>query len=377
MAERETFARGAGASVSGGRSSIFVLIILIVLLVLSLVLSLAFGAEPLSFGLFFGGGDRFEQIILWNLRVPRTLLVLVTGILLGGSGAVFQLFFRNPLAEPGIMGISAGATLGAVSAGVLGLGAGAGVGTVGAGAVSSAGVAVGGVAAGGLAGLLRFISPINLFAFLGALGAGALVTFLAFSRAGRSTSGGSIMLLICGTALGTLYSSISSMMLLTTNREFHSLYTWILGSFNGRGWKELLFILPAAAGAIIIMFAISKPLDLLAGGETSAASLGVEVNRLRLLVLISGALAVSAGVCAGGTIGFVGLIAPHIVRKIASTRARILIPYSMLSGAILLLLSDTLARIIIIPSELPTGIITSILGVPFFLSLCLTRRGNL
>ena len=345
-----------------------ILLFLIALLALSLLLSLLLGAERLSPGVFFGRGDRFEHIIFYDLRLPRSLLVLVTGILLGGSGAVFQLFFRNPLAEPGIMGISAGATLGAVSAGVLGLGAGLGAG---------AGVAAGGLAAGGLAGLLRFISPINLFAFLGALGAGALVTFLAFSRAGRSTSGGSIMLLICGTALGTLYSSISSMMLLTTNREFHSLYTWILGSFNGRGWKELLFILPAAAASIIIMFAISKPLDLLAGGETSAASLGVEVNRLRLLVLVSGALAVSAGVCAGGTIGFVGLIAPHIVRKIASPRARILIPFSMLAGAILLLLSDTLARIIIIPSELPTGIITSILGVPFFLSLCLTRRGNL
>ena len=374
MAERETFARGAGASVSGGRSSIFVLIILIVLLAISLVLSLAFGAEPLSLGLFFGGGDRFERIIFYDLRLPRSLLVLVTGILLGGSGAVFQLFFRNPLAEPGIMGISAGATLGAVSAGVLGLGAGlgAGVGTVGAGAVSAAG----GLAAGGLAGLLRFISPINLFAFLGALGAGALVTFLAFSRAGRSTSGGSIMLLICGTALGTLYSSISSMMLLTTNREFHSLYTWILGSFNGRGWNELLFILPAAVISLVIMFIISKPLDLLAGGETSAASLGVEVNRLRLLVLVSGALAVSASVCAGGTIGFVGLIAPHIARKVVSPRARILIPFSMLFGAILLLLSDTLARIIIVPSELPTGIITSILGVPFFLSLCLGKPGE-
>ena len=380
MAERETFARGAGASVSSGRSSIFVLIILIVLLALSLVLSLAFGAEPLSLGLFFGGGDRFERIIFYDLRLPRSLLVLVTGILLGGSGAVFQLFFRNPLAEPGIMGISAGATLGAVSAGVLGLGAGlgagAGVGTVGAGAVSAAGVAAGGVAAGGLASLLRFISPINLFAFLGALGAGALVTFLAFSRAGRSTSGGSIMLLICGTALGTLYSSISSMMLLTTNREFHSLYTWILGSFNGRGWNELLFILPAAVISLVIMFIISKPLDLLAGGETAAASLGVEVNRLRLLVLVSGALAVSASVCAGGTIGFVGLIAPHIARKLVSPRARILIPFSMIFGSILLLLSDTLARIIIVPSELPTGIITSILGVPFFLSLCLGKPGE-
>ena len=353
-----------------------ILLFLIALLAISLLLSLMLGAERLSAAVVFGGGDRFERIIFYDLRLPRSLLVLVTGILLGGSGAVFQLFFRNPLAEPGIMGISAGATLGAVSAGVLGLGAGlgagAGVGTVGAGAVSAAG----GVAAGGLAGLLRFISPINLFAFLGALGAGALVTFLAFSRAGRSTSGGSIMLLICGTALGTLYSSISSMMLLTTNREFHSLYTWILGSFNGRGWNELLFILPAAVISLVIMFIISKPLDLLAGGETAAASLGVEVDRLRLLVLVSGALAVSAGVCAGGTIGFVGLIAPHIARKLVSPRARILIPFSMIFGAILLLLSDTLARIIIVPSELPTGIITSILGVPFFLSLCLGKSGE-
>ncbi len=341
---------------------------LIALLCLSLMLSLILGAEHLSVSVLFGGGDKFERIILWNLRLPRTLLVLLTGLLLGGSGAVFQLFFRNPLAEPGIMGISAGATLGAVSAGVLGLGAGAGVGA------ASAAAGATGVAGGGLFALTRFISPINLFAFLGALGAGALVTFLAFSRAGRSSS---IMLLICGTALGTLYSSISSMMLLTTNREFHSLYTWILGSFNGRGWKELLFILIPSAASIIIMFLISRPLDLLAGGETSAASLGVEVNRLRILVLVSGALAVSAGVCAGGTIGFVGLIAPHIIRKIASPRARVLIPFSMLAGAILLLLSDTLARIVIVPSELPTGIITSILGVPFFLSLCLTRNQNL
>lgn len=299
------------------------------------ILSLALGAEKLPFKTIFGGGDKFQNIILWNIRLPRSLLVLLTGILLGGSGAVFQLFFRNPLAEPGIMGISSGATLGAVCASVLGFGIG-----------------------------------INVSAFIGAILAGAFVTALAFSRAGRNSS---IMLLLCGTALGTLYSSTSSMILLTGNKELHSIYSWILGSFSGRSWKELYFIIIPAVISIIMMFCISRPLDLLTGGEKSAASLGVEVSRLRILVLISGALAVSCGVCAGGTIGFVGLIAPHIVRKILGPKSKILIPFSMLFGAILLLLSDIFARTIIAPAELPAGIITSILGVPFFLTLCLKK----
>ena len=299
------------------------------------ILSLALGAEKLPFKTIFGGGDKFQNIILWNIRLPRSLLVLLTGILLGGSGAVFQLFFRNPLAEPGIMGISSGATLGAVCASVLGFGIG-----------------------------------INVSAFIGAILAGAFVTALAFSRAGRNSS---IMLLLCGTALGTLYSSTSSMILLTGNKELHSIYSWILGSFSGRSWKELYFIVIPAVISIIMMFCISRPLDLLTGGEKSAASLGVEVSRLRILVLISGALAVSCGVCAGGTIGFVGLIAPHIVRKILGPKSKILIPFSMLFGAILLLLSDIFARTIIAPAELPAGIITSILGVPFFLTLCLKK----
>lgn len=308
-----------------------------VLLIVSFILALILGAEKVSLAAVFGQGDKFENIILWNLRLPRALLVLVTGILLGGSGAVFQLFFRNPLAEPGIIGISSGATLGAVIASVI----------------------IGAAAA------------VNLAAFFGAIGAGVLVTALAFSRRGKSSS---IMLLLCGTALGTLYSSISSVVLLTCNKELHSIYTWILGSFNGRGWQELLFILPFAFIALAIMFSIGGPLDLLSGGEKTAASLGVEVSRLRILVLIAGALAVSASVCAGGTIGFVGLIAPHIVRKIVGPKSRDLIPFSMIFGGIILLLSDTLARIIIAPSELPAGVITSILGVPFFLALCLGKK---
>ena len=317
-----------------------------ILLIISVILALMLGAEKVSLAAVFGQGDKFDNIILWQLRLPRVLLVFLTGLLLGGSGAVFQLFFRNPLAEPGIMGISSGATLGAVIASIV----------------------PGVMALTGKGGLGAYISPVNLCAFAGALVAGLLVTSLAFSRGGKSSS---VMLLLCGTALGTLYSSISSMLLLTCNKELHSIYTWILGSFNGRGWNELLFILLPSAVSIILMCLVARPLDLLTGGEKSAAALGVEVNKLRVLVLLCGALAVSAAVCAGGTIGFVGLIAPHIVRKFLGPRARTLVPFSMIFGATLLLLSDTFARVVIAPGELPAGIITSILGVPFFLALCL------
>ena len=322
-----------------------------ILLIIAVILALMLGAEKVSLAAVFGQGDKFDNIILWQLRLPRVLLVFLTGILLGGSGAVFQLFFRNPLAEPGIMGISSGATLGAVIASIV----------------------PGVMALTGRGGIGAFISPVNLCAFAGALVAGLLVTSLAFSRGGKSSS---VMLLLCGTALGTLYSSISSMLLLTCNKELHSIYTWILGSFNGRGWNELLFILLPSAVSIVLMIIVSRPLDLLTGGEKSAAALGAEVDRLRVLVLLCGALAVSAAVCAGGTIGFVGLIAPHIVRKILGPRARTLLPYSMLFGATLLLLSDTFARVIIAPGELPAGIITSILGVPFFLALCLGGKNE-
>ena len=320
-----------------------------ILLIISVILALVLGAEKVSLAAVFGQGDKFENIILWQLRLPRVLLVFLTGLLLGGSGAVFQLFFRNPLAEPGIMGISSGATLGAVIASIV----------------------PGLMALTGRGGPGALISPVNLCAFAGALLAGVLVTSLAFSRSGKASS---VMLLLCGTALGTLYSSLSSMLLLTCNKELHSIYTWILGSFNGRGWNELIFIVLPAAVSMVLMFCISGPLDLLTGGEKSAAALGVEVDRLRVLVLLSGSLAVSCAVCAGGTIGFVGLIAPHIVRKFLGPKARTLLPFSMIFGAALLLLSDTFARVVIAPGELPAGIITSILGVPFFLALCLGRR---
>lgn len=339
--------------ISKGAKKAAVITLSMAILIFSFALSLLMGAEKVNPAAFFGFGNKFENIILWKLRLPRSLLVLITGILLGGSGAVFQLFFRNPLAEPGIMGISSGATLGAVIASVF-------FGTI----TASLNLPL-------FTKLSVFISPVNLFAFASSLLAGLFVTFLAYTKAGKNSS---VMLLLCGTALGTLYSSASSLILLTCNKELRSVYTWILGSFNGRGWNEFYFILIPAIVSLILMFVIARPLDLLSGGEKSAMTLGVEVNRLRIIVLISGSLAVSCSVCAGGTIGFIGLIAPHIVRRLMGPKGKILIPFSMIFGASLLLLSDTLARIIIAPAEIPAGIITGILGVPFFIALCLKKK---
>ena len=320
--------------------------VLLLLLAASFICSLLFGAEKVRlYDLFCSTADnRFPRIILVNLRLPRTILVALSGILLAGAGAAFQLFFRNPLAEPGIMGITSGATLGAVAAGCLGF-------------------------SPVLAGML---SPVNAGAFSGALVSGILVAALAGKRTGPSST---VALLLCGTALGTLYSALTSIILLLHEKELHAMYVWMLGSFNGRGWNELKFIAAPAALSVVLLLICSLPLDLLAGGERTASSLGVEVGKLRMLVMTAGALAVSAAVCAGGTIGFVGLIAPHIVRRLYGAKSRTLIPLSMAAGAVLLLLSDTLARTIASPAELPVGVITSLLGAPFFISLIFSDRG--
>lgn len=349
--KREFLRPGGQTSNQKGQTPLFVFTLFsIFFLAAAFFLSIILGAEKIPISAFFGNANKFQKIIIQQLRLPRSFLVLLTGALLGGTGAVFQLFFRNELAEPGIIGISSGATLGAVIASCAGLGT---------------------LCAKSSLFIFKYISPINLFAFAGALGAGAIITFLAFANQRGQTS---IILLLCGTALGTLYSSISSIILISSNKEIRSIYSWLLGSFNGRGWNELLFILIPAAISIFIMFFIQPQLDLLGCGETTARSLGVSVNKLRVLVLLCGAFAVSAAVCAGGTISFVGLIAPHIVRRLTNPKSKTLIPFSMIFGATLLLASDTIARVVIAPAELPAGIITSILGVPFFLSLFLKKK---
>ncbi|MCR4790422.1 MAG: iron ABC transporter permease [Treponemataceae bacterium] len=327
---------------NNGKFIIF-LLIEIVLLIACFVLSLCLGSQ----NIFKMENKALAKSIFLQLRLSRSILVLLSGMLLAGSGCIFQGFFRNPLAESGVMGITAGATLGAV---------------------------------------LSFLFPFSLaflrlslmsfFAFLGALLSGLLVFI--FTQKNRSFSSSSAMILV-GTALGTFFSAITSIILIARQSALHSVYAWILGSFSGRGWDEVKFILIPALVCFVLFFFCSRFLDVLSTGEKSAQSLGLNFNRARILVLLSGSIATACSVCSGGTIGFIGLICPHIMRRLYGVSNRHLMLLSTLFGGILLLLSDTLARLVIAPSELPVGVITSLIGVPIFIWILLGKnsRGNL
>ncbi len=286
--------------------------------------------------------SRTDYIVITKIRLPRILLSIVCGALLGGTGAVFQGFFRNPLADPGIMGVCSGATFGAVLSGLLPLAA------------------------------ISFLSPTTIFAFAGAL-LSAFCVFL-FSKVFRGNS--SVTLLLSGTAIGTFFSAIASIILLTHESDLHSFYVWTTGSFNAKGWKEFnVFIIPSLISLVLLEFA-SRHLDVLVCGEESAQTFGLNYKFLRNYVLLAGSLATSCAVCSGGIISFVGLIAPHIVRKLYGPLHKTLIFESMIYGALLMLLADTLARTVVAPSELPVGIITSLVGVPCFIVVLIKMSGG-
>ena len=310
-------------------------------LLAAIFLSLFIGAGKVSFESEAG------RAIFWKIRMPRTVLVLVSGALLAGCGAAYQLFFRNGLAEPGIMGVTSGATLGAVVALTL---------------------------TAGIGNRIAFRTGLmNVGAFVGAIGSGAVVVLLSSRKRG---SGQTAVILLCGVALGTLYSSLTSILFSVYGEKLrNSIFSWMMGSFSGKGWTEVKFILVLAVACVGLLFTACGKLDLLIGGESSAENLGLNVAGLRTLVLVAGALGTSAAVCAGGTIGFVGLIAPHVVRNFVGSKAVKLVPFSMAAGSILLLVSDVIARVVVAPAELAVGIITSILGVPFFVSLVAGKRG--
>ena len=164
--------------------------------------------------------------------------------------------------------------------------------------------------------------------------------------------------------------------MLMHNKELYGIYSWLLGSFNGRGINELKFVIIPAVLAFVLMALILNPLDLLNGGEENARNLGVNVSLLRIFVIGAGSLAVSVAVCAGGTISFVGLVSPHIMRRVFSLKSKTLVWTSALGGASLLLVADTISRIVMKPGELPCGIITSFIGVPFFIMLIFQKKGG-
>lgn len=320
--------------------------ILAVALVLVVAASLAWGAVRLTpaelwAALWRSPDARATDVsILWNLRLPRTLLAAVVGGALAVAGAAFQGLFRNPLADPYVIGASSGAALGATlavsfgfSATVLGLG------------------------------------PVPIAAFIGALTTVAVVYAVAESSGETSVAG----LLLAGTALGSMFASVVSFLLIWREQPWFQVFGWLLGGFSGRSWTHLGVVLPYALLGGGVLWAMARPLDALAGGDDLARSLGLPLRRTRLVLVGASGLIVAAAVATSGIIGFVGLIAPHAARWLFGAGHAKLIPASAVLGALLLVIADVVARTVLAPAEVPVGVITGLLGGPFFLYLLKTR----
>ena len=318
-------------------------IVLVLLLVLSILFSIGVGAVSLTpaevFSALTGNPAKStHRTIVWDFRFARVLLVSLCGAALASAGVAFQGLFRNPLADPFIVGASGGAALGATLAVVLG----------------DAGPAISMGAAG----------------FIGAVAAVLLVYLIAET----SNYGSITALLLAGAALSTMLSAIVTLLLIFSDEVLHSVFTWLMGGFSGRSWSHLWQASPIAFIGIIIILLMARSLDALASGEESAEALGLNLSRSRFYIIIGASLATAAAVSVSGIIGFIGLIAPHISRQLVGAKHSTLIPISMLIGAILLLIGDNLARTVMAPLELPVGIFTALLGGPFFLYLL--RKGK-
>jgi iron complex transport system permease protein len=276
------------------------------------------------------------ETILFDIRLPRTLLILLAGAALSGSGAAYQGLFRNPLADPYIIGVASGAGLGAVIAMALHWPA-----TI----------------------LGALVIPIA--AFVAALITVGVVYSLA--RVGRATP--VTTLILAGVAIGSFTTAITTFLLLSSQAELRRAISWMLGGFAFGGWLPVIAILPYIFAGLIALTLMGRALNVLQFGDDQAQQLGLRVDRVKLVVVIAASLATAAAVAYAGIIGFVGLAVPHVVRLMWGGDYRRLIPLSIIAGAALLLLADILARTIIAPQEVPLGVITALFGAPFFLWL--------
>jgi iron complex transport system permease protein len=277
--------------------------------------------------------ETFETI-LFDIRLPRTVLILLVGAALSGSGAAYQGLFRNPLADPYIIGVASGAGLGAVIAMALHWPA-----TV----------------------LGALVIPIA--AFIGALITVGVVYGLA--RVGRATPVATLIL--AGVAIGSFTTAITTFLMLSSQAELRRAISWMLGGFAFGGWLPIVAILPYIISGLIALTLMGRALNVLQFGDDQAQQLGLRVDRVKLIIVIAASLTTAAAVAYAGIIGFVGLAVPHVIRLLWGGDYRRLIPLSIIAGAALLLLADILARTIIAPQEVPLGVVTAMFGAPFFL----------
>ncbi|ACU64623.1 FecCD family ABC transporter permease [Chitinophaga pinensis] len=286
--------------------------------------------------------------VLWMIRLPRVVLSVLIGAGLGLAGASLQGLLRNPLADPGLIGISSGASMGAVVM----------------------------IIVQHTLPVFQSAPALNFYALNLAAFAGAIITTLFIFRIAR-TGGQAVIstLLLAGIAVRALCESVTGLMTyLANNEQLRSITFWSLGSLGGANWKTVAGIAPFIIIPLIVLPRLAPALNLLALGEREAMHSGVGVPKLKALLVILATMAVAAGVAVAGIIGFIGLIVPHIVRQFTGPDYRILIPGSALSGAVLLTVADLLCRTIVAPAELPVGIITAVIGAPFFLWLIIKEK---
>ncbi len=290
-----------------------------------------------------------DTAIVWQIRLPRVVLGALVGAMLAGGGAAYQGVFRNPLADPYLLGVAAGGGLGATIV----------------------------IVTGG--------SPVLLppAAFLGAAGAVTLTYLLGAGTGRRGQPGagpgigsGTGAILLAGVAVAAMLTAVQTYLQQAHSQTLQAVYSWILGGLSQATWSDVRLILPYVIVAAGILLAHRRLLDVLRIGETEAGSLGVDVARLRLTVVMAATLGTAAAVSVSGLIGFVGIIVPHTVRLTAGASYRIVLPVSMVGGAAFLVLADVLARTVQSPDEVPIGVITALAGAPFFLFILHSRRAR-
>ena len=339
------------------RSRVYAILGLLGLLVLVAVFATTVGSVDIPFlatsgillsrlpfvDITYAGTSAWETIVL-EIRLPRVILAGIVGAALALAGATYQGLFRNPLADPYLIGVAQGAALGAV---------------------------IGFLLPVSLVGLVG-IGTVPLLAFSGALISVAVVYSLA--RVGRTLP--VTTLILAGVALGAFLGAIVAYLAITSGQQLRGIMFWLAGSFSLSQWSEVGIVMPIVivGAAIILLFA--RSLNVMQLDEAQAQQLGVNVERLKLILLIAATLVTAAAVSFVGIIGFVGIIVPHAVRLVWGPDYRFLLPLSLLSGAVFLILADVVARTVAAPSEIPIGVVTALCGAPFFLYL-LRRRARM
>ncbi len=273
-----------------------------------------------------------ESTIVWQFRLPRVVLGLMVGAVLATGGGAYQATFRNPLADPYLLGVAGGAGFGATLV------------LVSDGAWSSP-------------------AMVPLGAFAGAIVAMALTYLL-----GRAANygGATVSLVLAGVAVSAFFTAMQTYLQQRNQDDIRRVYSWILGRLSTSGWHDVALLAPYAVVSLAVLLAYRRRLDVLAVGDEEALSLGADPRRIRLVVVLAATLGTAAAVAVSGLIVFVGIIVPHLVRMMVGASARIVLPLSLLFGAAFLALTDLVARTILAPAELPIGVVTAFLGAPFF-----------